>query len=451
VNRPPILDLSRPDGPARPGDRRRDQRLDLPPRVRHLAERLGREPEALPAYLYDLDALAGHAARIRAALPPGVRLCYAVKANPDPEVLRALAPHVDALEVSSVGELRHAAAAVPGRGIAFGGPGKAPADLAAAVRAGTGRIHVESPNELWLIETAARTVGRVVDVLFRVNLPDPDPGPELAGSSAGTASLVMGGRPSPFGMDPDLLDECAARLAAGGGPGPVRLRGLHAHLASGLDPDALLGLAARVLDFGRDWCARHGVPEPEFNLGGGMAVDYRRPEAVFDWDAYGRGLARLARPGETLWIEPGRSVTAYCGWYLTRVLDVKRSHGEAFAVVAGGTHHLRTPAAKGHDQPFAVIPVADWPDGRPRPGLGGPGQTSPGQTSPGSAEEPVTLAGQLCTPKDVLARRVPAGRLRAGDLVVFGLAGAYAWNISHHDFLMHPPPGFHYLTGEAAR
>lgn len=49
------------------------------------------------------------------------------------------------------------------------------------------------------------------------------------------------------------------------------------------------------------------------------------------------------------------------GWYLTRVLDVKRSHTEAFAVAAGGTHHLRTPAAKDHDQPCAVISVPDCP------------------------------------------------------------------------------------------
>ena len=32
-----------------------------------------------------------------------------------------------------------------------------------------------------------------------------------------------------------------------------------------------------------------------------------------------------------------------------------------------------------------------------------------------------------------------------GDVVAFGLAGAYAWNISHYGFLMHPPPAFHYL------
>jgi diaminopimelate decarboxylase len=172
------------------------------------------------------------------------------------------------------------------------------------------------------------------------------------------------------------------------------------------------------------------VREPEFNLGGGMAVGYEHPDALFDWAAYGRGLAGLARDGETLRIEPGRAVTAYCGWYLTRVLDVKHSHGEAFAVVAGGTHHLRTPAAKGHDQPFAVIFTPGWDAPWPRPGV-------PGQ--------PVTIAGQLCTPKDVLARRVAVERLRAGDVVAFGLAGAYAWNISHHSFLMHPPPGFYHL------
>ena len=57
----------------------------------------------------------------------------------------------------------------------------------------------------------------------------------------------------------------------------------------------------------------------------------------------------------------------------------------------------------------------------------------------------VTFAGQLCTPKDVLARGVHAPGLRAGDRAVFALAGAYAWNISHHDFLMHPPPGFRFL------
>lgn len=48
-------------------------------------------------------------------------------------------------------------------------------------------------------------------------------------------------------------------------------------------------------------------------------------------------------------------MTAYRGWYVTRMLDVKPGHGKTFAVVAGGTHHLRTPAAKRHNQPFTVL------------------------------------------------------------------------------------------------
>ncbi|HEX3312839.1 MAG TPA: hypothetical protein VHS32_41905, partial [Streptosporangiaceae bacterium] len=73
------------------------------------------------------------AAAIRAALPRGVQFYYAVKANPDAAVLRTLARHTDGFEISSGGELAHTAAAAPGRPLAFGGPGKTPAELAAAL------------------------------------------------------------------------------------------------------------------------------------------------------------------------------------------------------------------------------------------------------------------------------------------------------------------------------
>ena len=340
-----------------------------------------------------------------------------------------MARWADGLEVASGGELAHAAAVIPAVRLAFGGPGKTPAELAAAVRAGVFRFHVESPHELRHLGAAALAAGATADVLLRVNLPRdaPDSGPP-ADSGAG---LVMGGAPTPFGMDPALLGDCASWLADGSPEsGALRLRGLHAHLASGLDAPAALEAAGQVLDFARRWCGRHGVRDPEINIGGGMAVDYRRPGERLDWTAYGRGLARVAGPGESLRIEPGRAMTAYCRWYVTRVLDVKPSHSKTFAVVAGGTHHLRTPVTKGHDQPFTVLPVPDWPHGWARPA---------------SPAGPVTIVGQLCTPKDVLARDVQGPGLRAGDLVAFGMAGAYAWNISHHNFLMHPEPGFHYV------
>jgi diaminopimelate decarboxylase len=45
----------------------------------------------------------------------------------------------------------------------------------------------------------------------------------------------------------------------------------------------------------------------------------------------------------------------------------------------------------------------------------------------------------------VLARDVRVPLLREGDVIAFGMAGAYAWNISHSRFLMHQEPGFHYI------
>ncbi|WP_405593803.1 type III PLP-dependent enzyme [Streptomyces sp. NBC_01092] len=376
----------------------------------------------LPAYVYDLGALRDHAATVRGALPERVELYYAAKANPEPEILTALGPCVDGYEVSSGGELAHVARAVPGRPLALGGPGKTPDELIAALEEGVERFHVESEYELRMLAELARRVapGRRVAVLPRVNLPVAD------GSLAGS-SLAMGGRPTPFGMDPARAEPVIRQLAYGTYP-QLELRGVHAHLASGLEAADQLAVAESVVS----WATGLGVPLGEVNVGGGMHVDYGDPERRFDWAAYGNGLARLTEPHPelTLRIEPGRALTAYCGWYATEVLDVKPSHGEEFAVVRGGTHHLRTPATKGHDQPCSVLPVDTWAHPWPRPA---------------AESERVTLAGQLCTPKDVLARAVPAAGLRAGDRVAFALAGAYAWNISHHDFLMHPRPGFHFL------
>lgn len=379
-------------------------------------------PSELPAYVYDLAALRTHAATVRDALAERVELYYAAKANPEPEILTALGPFVDGYEVASGGELAHVAKAVPGRPLAFGGPGKTPGEITAALDHGVERFHVESEHELHMLAELARRVapGRRVAVLPRVNL-------TVADVSLANSSLAMGGRPTPFGMDPARAEPAIRQLADGVFP-QLELRGIHAHLASGLEAAEQVAVAESVVS----WATDLGVRLAEVNVGGGMHVDYGDPERRFDWAAYGTGLARLIarHPRLTLRIEPGRALTAYCGWYATEVLDVKHSHGEEFAVVRGGTHHLRTPATKGHDQPCSVLPVETWPHPWPRPAADG---------------ERITLAGQLCTPKDVLARRVPAAGLRAGDRVAFALAGAYAWNISHHDFLMHPRPGFHFL------
>lgn len=129
----------------------------------------------------------------------------------------------------------------------------------------------------------------------------------------------------------------------------------------------------------------------------------------------------------TIRFECGRYVSSQCGYYVMEVMDIKANHGDYFAIGRGGTHHFRTPAAQGHSHPFFILP------GKKR------------ESEKLFSNINVTIVGQLCTPKDMLAYQQPVDALAIGDYLVFPLAGAYAWNISHQNFLMHPPPIVQYM------
>lgn len=370
------------------------------------------------AYLYDLEALRRHASRLVADLPPEFELFYAVKANSDAPVLRTLHRIVAGFEVASGGELAWVREHCPDAPLIFGGPGKTDQELDAALDAGIELIHVESLGELERLGSLARRTGVVQPILLRINLPL---------TEMPRVPLAMGGLATPFGIDVDLLGECLAWLAT---HPELRLEGFHFHLMSGQrDAAAHLTLLDAYVRTVQAWNHEHGLSVRHINVGGGVGVNYQDPGSGFDWTAFSAGLAQLVArrdiKGWRLRFEMGRYVAAGCGVYAMEVLDIKRTFGRTFVVARGGTHHFRTPFAQGHSHPFRVLPVERWK--RPYQRLQ-------------AADEPVTVVGQLCTPKDVLASDAPVNRVRVGDLLLFPLAGAYAWHISHHAFLRHPHP-----------
>ncbi|WDM66753.1 type III PLP-dependent enzyme [Xanthomonas cucurbitae] len=370
----------------------------------------------LCAYVYDLAALDAHAAWMRAQLPSQCDLFYAAKANAQAPILRTLATHVDGFEAASGGELAWLHAQQPQAPLLFGGPGKLDSELAQATALPDCSMHVESIGELQRLDAIAAQADRCVPVFLRMNIAVP---------GAQSTRLMMGGQPSPFGLDPQDLDAAMQLLRISPS---LRLQGFHFHLMSHQrDAGAQLQLIGAYLRTVQQWRQAYALGPLRVNAGGGFGVDYLAPEASFDWAGFCAGLPGLLREHGSelrLRLEPGRYVSASCGWYLMEVLDIKRSHGQWFAIARGGTHHFRTPAAQAHDHPFRVLR---------------------GSRAPVISDTPVTLVGQLCTPKDVLARQQPVPALAPGDCLAFPLAGAYAWNISHQQFLMHPPPQMVFL------
>jgi 2-[(L-alanin-3-ylcarbamoyl)methyl]-2-hydroxybutanedioate decarboxylase len=377
------------------------------------------------AYVYDLDGLGAHAASAVTALPDGCELFYALKANSEEPIIAALAGVVAGFEVGSAGEIDLVRAAAPEAPIIFGGPGKTDAALAAAIRHGVAAVHVESLHELRRADHVAGAAGARLPVALRVNLAGPLP----------VATLAMAGRPTQFGIDEA---EIPAAVSLARRCRHLDLVGFHFHCISNHhDAPAHARLVARYLERAREWVADADVPELVVNAGGGIGVDYAALDRPFDWAGFCAALAgvlRAARPVR-LRFECGRFLASAWGAYVTEVLDVKTTHGQCFAVVRGGTHHFRLPASWGHSHPFTVIPVDEWRYPFARPGVRG---------------GPVTVCGELCSPKDILARDVAVGELRAGDLLWFHHAGAYGWAISHHDFLSHPHPRRVFLGGKSA-
>jgi diaminopimelate decarboxylase len=365
--------------------------------VRAIHER----PKPVCAYLYDRQVLLGQVRAVRAAIPATARLAYAMKANGHPELLAALAPEVDAIEVASGGELE-AAVRAGARELYFAGPAKTDDELPNAVAANA-IINDESLHELrrlaWL-DTPVR-------VALRVNRAHT----ELP------AQIKMTGRPTAFGIAEDRLGAAFAELT---NARHLHFVGFHLHAVSNnLDATAHVAFVADAAAWSSAAAARFRVPLELVNVGGGFGVDYTG-DTVFDLST----LVDLPS-SSPLAFEPGRFIAAPAGWYAVEVIDVKHTHGRWFAVVRGGTHHFRLPASWGYSHPFTVLPVEHWPYPFERPAVD---------------NARIDVAGELCNPRDVLARDEPVERVRAGDVLVFANTGAYGWEVAHRDFLAHPYP-----------
>ncbi|WNV73585.1 alanine racemase [Geodermatophilus sp. DSM 44513] len=389
----------------------------LPGAVRDLLHARARTA-TVSGYVYDPRVAADRARSLRAALPPWAALFYAAKANGCPEVLAALAGPggVDGFEVASAAEAAAGRAALLAAGrpprLVAAGPAKTTALLAALLDAGTEVLHAESPLELARLSALAVARGETVRVGLRVN----------PAAVAVRGTLTMGGRAAPFGV-PEA-DVPAVLALARSLPG-LDVAGFHVHAVCGnRDARAHAAYVAWCLDWAARTAREHRVDLRWVDVGGGLGVAYGG-EAPLDVDALGEELHRLTPPaGVQVALEPGRWLVADCGWYAAEVVDVKRSSGTAYVLVRGGIGGFALPGTEDFPLPLTVLPVEDWPPGLPRPELRGTA---------------VTVAGELCTPEDVLARDVVVDRVRAGDLVVFPRAGAYGWEFALQAFLGHPP------------
>jgi len=373
------------------------------------------EAGATPLFVYDSALLSRRVTDLRMAMPERLSIHYAIKANPYGPLLTHMAGLVDGFDIASGGELAMAReAGMPAGRISFAGPGKDDGELEAAIATGV-TLNLESEGEMRRALAIAERLGRAPRLAIRVN-PDFD----LKGSG-----MKMGGGAKPFGIDAARVPPLVREIVGSG----ADWRGFHIFAGSqALSAEAVIETQAQTLALAARLAEDAGEALPHCNLGGGFGIPYFPGDTPLDIAAVGQALAEAfgslpaVLQNTDFAIELGRWLVGEAGVYLTRVIDVKESHGETFLVTDGGLHHQL--AASGN---FGTVVRRNYPvalagrmDGEPW-------------------DEAQSVVGRLCTPIDRLAEKVALPRAEAGDVIAVFCAGAYGASASPAAFLGHGP------------
>lgn len=378
-------------------------------RLTQLAQRIGKTP----FYVYDRKLLTDRVDTLRQQLPKGIRIHYAMKANPMPAVVQHMASIVDGMDVASAGEMKVALdTLMPPEKVSIAGPGKRPEELAAAIAAGI-TINVESETELAAINQQSVMLGIKPRVSIRIN-----PAFELKASG-----MKMGGGPKQFGIDEERLPDVLAMIKN------LEMEFIGLHIYSGsqnLKADSIIETQKQSVALAIRLAARCPAPIRKLNIGGGFGIPYFPGDNHLNIEPIGEQLQNRLNELEghfqncQLVLELGRYLVGEAGVYVCRVIDRKISRGEVFLITDGGlNHHL---AASGN---FGQVIRKNYP-------------VTIGNRVVSKDREVVSIVGPLCTPLDLLADKMELAKAGVGDLVVIFQSGAYGLSASPTSFLSQP-------------
>jgi diaminopimelate decarboxylase len=345
-----------------------------------------------PFYYYDLDILRSGLDIVRKeSQESGYVVHYALKANSNPRILKIISSYGLGADCVSWNEI--AAALEAGFSpsmIVFAGVGKSDKDIEAALKTEISCFNCESIPEIEVINQLAAKLNKTAQIALRLN-------PYI---DAHTHKYITTGiEESKFGINTWELDEVIKRLIT---LNNIRLIGIHFHIGSQISRMSVFkSLCARINEL-QEWFSAHSIDLTSINVGGGLGIDYENPEKKPLFEEYFSLLNEFInlRPGQTLHMEPGRSIIGQCGSLISRVLFIKNGSNTLFAIIDAGMTDLIRPAlyqahhkienltSKGHIYRYDVV-------------------------------------GPVCESSDTFAKYIELPESKRGDIIAIRSAGAY--------------------------
>jgi diaminopimelate decarboxylase len=363
-----------------------------------------------PFYLYDLEDALLRADYFQAS---SMTVHYAMKANSEPRLLREFARRGLGVDVVSLGEMQKAIAhGFDPRKLIFSGVAKDREELEAALHKGIFQINVESFEELKLLSEVAAEKKRIADVALRLNI----------NLTAGGHEHVQTAKPdSKFGLDMAQLPDALVFLKSAKS---LRLRGIATHIGSQIEDLSVFEQMAKKMGGLYKELRSDGFALDRLDLGGGLGIDYHA-DGEADLARASRYLDTLKKSHGTdaqILIEPGRFLVARMGALLAKVIYIKKTSAQNFAILNAGMNFLMRPAL--YNSYHRIVAI-----------------------EPQSGKESYTVVGPICESTDKFAVDREISSLKRGDWVAVFDAGAYGATMANTYNETPLPEQWSYLNG----
>ncbi len=346
-----------------------------------------------PAYVYSYATLARHFEVFDKAFGELPHLvCFAMKANSNIAILRAMVKAGGGVDIVSGGELfRALTAGAPADRIVYSGVGKTCEEMEYALKSGILQFNVESEAEMLALNDVALAMNLKAPVSIRVN---PDINPKTH------PYISTGLKKSKFGIPVAqalALYEKTRSLAG------IRIQGVSCHIGSQITTLKPFQEALKKVSEIVKGLQASGFDIRHLDLGGGLGIPYHEGQKTPSPKAYADALRKgLKDLGVKVLFEPGRVIVGNAGILLTKVVYQKSQRSKKFTVVDAAMNDLIRPALYGshHD----LLPVVKT-----------------------RKSEKTDVVGPVCESGDFFAENRSLPVLRSGDLLAVMSAGAYGF------------------------
>ena len=307
--------------------------------LRELAVRYG-----TPLYVYSKSYIKERVKLYREAFPEAL-ICYAVKANFNPEIIRIIAEEGCGADVVSGGELLFAIkGGVDPSKIVYSGVGKRVDEIELALEKDILMFNVESRMELEVIDHIARRKGKKAKVSIRVN-PDVDPKTH--------PYIATGMKKSKFGID---INSAFEEYIYANSLSNIEVVGIHCHIGSQILDVSPFGEAAEKVIKLYERLLSEGMDIKYIDIGGGLGIKYKPDQyEPSPYDLKEAIKHEISNIDAKLILEPGRSLVGNAGVLLTEVQFIKRKEEKVFVIVDAGMNDLIRPSI--YNAYHHIVPV----------------------------------------------------------------------------------------------